>query len=174
LSPRIKFLGLATWPYPFTDNSNERDDPLQEVVEVALHTIKTDLVRYEMRMVQGQDPNVREAKKPGAFGRFLSGFGKVLGSMAMPLSFLFPPAAIGAAGMYGVGAIGDGMQNRAYANAAEKAQRDQTTQVSFPGLQFGGMSQIQPAAGTMASNDQQIMQVLEARGGSMTEMTHRI
>ena len=69
---------------------------------MSLNTIKPDLVRYEMRMVQGQNPHVREQKKPGAFGRFLSGMGKILGSIAMPLSFIFPPAALGAAGMYGV------------------------------------------------------------------------
>lgn len=127
-----------------------------------------------MRMVQGQNPHEREQKRPGAFGRFLSGVGKVLGAVAMPLSFLFPPAAIGAAGMYGMGQIGDGLQQRAYTRAYEKQMKDSMTRVSFPGLGVGGSSQIQPAAGTMGANDQQVMQVLDARGGSMTEMAGRI
>jgi hypothetical protein len=122
-----------------------------------------------MRMVQGQNPHVREQKKPGAFGRFLSGVGKVLGSIAMPLSFIFPPAAIGAAGMYGMGAIGDGMQQRAYAKAAEKAQRERPQQASFPGLEIDGM-QMQPASFDLSNRDRQIMDVLGARGHSMSDM----
>lgn len=136
---------------------------------MSLNTIKPDLVRYEMRMVQGQNPHVREQKKPGGFGRFLSGLGKVLGSIAMPLSFIFPPAAIGAAGMYGVGAIGDGMQRRAYANAAEKAQKERPQQASFPGLEIDGM-QMTPASFDLSARDQQIMNVLGARGHSMSDM----
>lgn len=136
---------------------------------MSLNTIKPDLVRYEMRMVQGQNPHVREQKKPGGFGRFLSGLGKVLGSIAMPLSFIFPPAAIGAAGMYGVGAIGDGMQKRAYANAAEKAAQERPQQASFPGLEIDGM-QMTPASFDMSARDQQIMNVLGARGHSMSDM----
>lgn len=136
--------------------------------------VKPDLVRYEMRMVQGQNPLEREQKKPGAFGRFLSGIGKVLGAVAMPLSFLFPPAAIGAAGMYGIGAIGDGVQKKAYSKAYEQAMRNQTTQVSFPGLGVGGGSPMQPVAGSPAARDVQVMQVLDARGSSLTDMSKRI
>ena len=136
---------------------------------MSLNTIKPDVVRYEMRMVQGQDPKVREQKKPGAFGRFLSGIGKVLGSIAMPLSFIFPPAALGAAGMYGIGAIGDGMQKRAYATAAEQAQRNAPQQAFYPGLEIGGQ-QMTPAGFDLSARDQQIMQVLDARGQSMTDM----
>ncbi len=134
---------------------------------MSLNTIKPDVVRYEMRMVQGQDPHVREQKKPGAFGRFLSGLGKVLGSVAMPLSFIFPPAAIGAAGMYGVGAIGDGMQKRAYATAAEKAARERPQQASFPGLEIGSM---QMTSAGVSNSDRQVMQILDARGHSMSDM----
>ena len=140
---------------------------------MSLNTIKPDLVRYEMRMVQGQNPHVREQKKPGLFGRFLSGLGKVLGSVAMPLSFIFPPAAIGAAGMYGIGAIGDGMQQRAYAKAAEKAQRERPQQAMFPGLEIGGV-QMTPASFDLSGRDQRVMQVLDARGHSMTDMANGI
>lgn len=141
---------------------------------MALNTIKPDLVKYEMRMVQGQNPLEREQKKPGAFGRFLSGVGKILGAVAMPLSFLFPPAAIGAAGMYGIGAIGDGVQKRAYAKAAEKAERDQMTQVVFPGLGVSDESPIQPAAGTFAARDMEVMNVLDSRGNSLNQMKNSL
>ena len=140
---------------------------------MALNTIKPDLVRFEMRMVQGINPHVKEQKKPGAFGRFLSGLGRVLGAAALPMSFIFPPAAIAAAGMYGVSAIGEQSQRRAYSKAAEKMQRERATTVSFPGLQFGS-SAVQPAAFDMTGRDQDVMRVLEARGGSMTEMAKLI
>lgn len=139
---------------------------------MSLNTIRPDLVRFEMKMVQGQDPHVREQRKPGAFGRFLSGVGKVLGSVAMPLSFIFPPAAIGAAAMYGAGAIGDQSQARAYNKAMEKQQRDQATNVSFPGLDVGGG--MQPASFDMSTGDQEVMRVLGARGNSLTEMSQSI
>ncbi len=141
---------------------------------MALNTVQPDLVRFEMRMVQGVDPHAREQKKPGAFGRFLSGMGKILGSVAMPLSFVFPPAAIGAAGMYGVGAIGDQVQQRAYAKQAEKMQRERTTQVVFPGMEMHGGHGPQPAAFDFSASDQQVMQVLDARGGAMNDMAHQL
>ena len=140
---------------------------------MALNTIQPDLVRFEMRVVQGVDPHVREQKRPGAFGRFLSGLGKILGAVAMPLSFIFPPAAIGAAGMYGLSAIGDQVQRRAYGKAMDKAQREQATNVVFPGLESGGTG-IRPAAFDHSIRDQQVMDVLDASNGAMTGMAHRI
>jgi len=141
---------------------------------VALNTVKPDMVRYEMRMVQGVDPNVREQRKPGFFGRLLSGVGKVLGSVAMPLSFVFPPAALGAAGMYGIGAIGDQMQVKAQNKMMEKQQREQTTNVVFPGMEMGAGHGPQPAAFDLSARDQQVMNVLDARGGSMSDMTRNL
>lgn len=138
-----------------------------------MNLVTPDLVRFEMRMVQGQDPHTREQKKPGGFGRFLSGLGRILGAIAMPMSFLFPPAAIGAAGMYGMSALGDGMQAKAAGRAQEKAQREQNTMVSFPGLDIGG-SAIAPASYDMSVRDTEIMGVLGARGNSMTDMAQRI
>jgi hypothetical protein len=140
---------------------------------VQFKSVEPSLIRYEMRMVQGVDPHVREQKKPGFFGRLLSGLGRVLGAVAMPLSFIFPPAAIGAAGMYGLGQIGDQMQVRSAQKQMEKAQRDSQTQVSFPGLQFDS-SAIQPAGFDISANDQEIMNVLFARNDAMTEMAHMI
>ena len=123
--------------------------------------VRPDLVRFEMRMVQGQDPHVREQKKPGAFGRFLSGIGKVLGSVAMPLSFLFPPAA-----------IGDQLRGRAYQKEMEKVQREQATTVAFPGLASGPGEGIRPASGTaMSPGDEQVMNVLFKRNDAMIANT---
>lgn len=135
--------------------------------------IEPSLIRYEMRMVQGIDPHVREQKKPGFFGRLLSGLGRVLGAVAMPLSFIFPPAAIGAAGMYGLGQIGDQMQVKAAQKQMEKAQQQSQTRVSFPGLQFDS-SAIQPAGFDISASDAQVMNVLFARNDAMTEMAQRI
>ncbi len=135
--------------------------------------VQPSLVKYEMRMVQGVDPHVREQKKPGFFGRLLSGLGRVLGAVAAPLSFIFPPAALGAAGMYGIGAIGDQMQAKAYQKQAEKMQREQQTNVSFPGLQMDG-EQVQPAGFDISASDERVMNVLFARNDAMTEMAHSI
>lgn len=135
--------------------------------------IQPDLVRYEMKMVQGVDPHVREQRKPGFFGRLLSGLGRVLGAVAMPLSFIFPPAAIGAAGMYGVGAIGDQMQAKAYQKQMEKMQRDQQTNVSFPGLQLDAEA-LAPAGFDISASDERVMNVLFARNDAMTQMAHSI
>lgn len=135
--------------------------------------IQPDLVKYEMRMVQGVDPTVREQKKPGFFGRLLSGLGRVLGAVAMPLSFIFPPAAIGAAGMYGIGSIGDQMQAKSAQKQMDKMQREQQTQVSFPGLQMDAEA-IQPVGYDISASDERVMNVLFARNDAMTEMAHSI
>lgn len=136
---------------------------------MTINSVQPSMVRFEMRMVQGQDPYAREQKKPGFFGRLLSGFGKVLGAVAAPLSFIFPPAAIAAAGMYGVGQIGDQMQAKSYAKAAAKQQQQQATQVAFPGLSLG--TGPQPAS---FDADNEVMRTLDARGASMSQMSQRI
>ena len=138
-----------------------------------LTPIQPDLVRFEMRMTQGVDPTVREQKKPGFFGRLLSGLGRVLGAVAAPLSFIFPPAAIGAAGMYGLGAIGDQMQAKAYQKQTEKMQREGQTQASFPGLQLDN-SAISPAGFDVSASDERVMNVLFSRNDAMMEMAHSI
>jgi hypothetical protein len=140
---------------------------------VSIGGVDPSLVRYEMRMVSGQDPRVREQKKPGFFGRLLSGLGKVLGAVAMPLSLIFPPAAIAAAGMYGVGQIGDQMQGRAAQRAAENAQKNAPQQASFPGLEIGG-AQIEPASFDLSMRDRAVMNVLGNRGTAMNQMAQQI
>ena len=138
-----------------------------------LRPIQPDLVKYEMRMVQGVDPAVKEARKPGFFSRLLSGLGRVLGAVAMPLSFIFPPAAIGAAGMYGIGQIGDQMQAKVAQKQMEKQQRQQQTQVSFPGLEMD-QSAVQPASYDMSASDERVMNVLFSRNELMNQTAHSI
>jgi hypothetical protein len=140
---------------------------------MSLQTIKTDMVRYEMRMVQGQDPRVRETHRPGRFSRFLSGLGRVLGGIAAPLSFIFPPAGIAAAAAYGVAGLGDIGQARANQRAAEKVQREAPQQAVFPGLEIGGMG-IQPASYDLSARDRDVMNVLDSRGASMNQMSMSI
>jgi hypothetical protein len=124
-------------------------------------------------MVQGVDPSVKEAKRPGFFSRLLSGLGRVLGAVAMPLSLIFPPAAIGAAGMYGIGQIGDQMQAKVAQKQAEKQQRQQQTQVSFPGLEMD-QSAVQPASYDMSASDERVMNVLFSRNELMNQTAHSI
>lgn len=129
-------------------------------------TVKPDLIRYQMRMVQGDLPHEREQKRPGAFGRFLSGVGKVLGAAALPLSILFPPAAIGAAGMYGMSKIGDQMQGRTYTRQMENMQKKQAMEVSYPGLM--------PASYNLSAQDQEISNVLYSRDRALLEMSKTV
>lgn len=101
--------------------------------------VQPDVIKYEMRNLTGEDPLTAAQKKPGGFGRFLSGLGRVLGAIAAPLSIIFPPAMIGALGAYGVSQIGDRVQGRAYQKMAENQQKSQVNQqVSFPGLDIEG------------------------------------
>lgn len=135
--------------------------------------VQPDLVKYEMRMVEGVDPHVKEQGKPGFFGRLLSGMGRVLGSVAMPLSFIFPPAAIGAAGMYGVGQIGDLMQYKTAQRQMQQLQNESQRNVAFPGLQIDE-SALQPAGYDLSVRDEQVMNVLFARSDSMSQMAHML
>lgn len=133
--------------------------------------VQPDLVKYEMRMVQGQDPFVKHQKRPGGFGRFLSSVGRLFGAIAMPLSFIFPPAAIGALGMYGLGKIGDQIQSKAYMKHAQQQSVHQPTRASFPGMEamMGGRRQ---ASYSPMQTD--VLNVLHARNDLMMESSHEI
>lgn len=147
---------------------------------MAYDRIQPDYIKYEARVVQGQDPTEAERKRPGGFARFLSGCGKVLGAVAAPLSFIFPPAAIGAATMYGVGTLGDQMQQRNAQKEFEQMQRENATVISYPGLDasksasnlrpasFGVTQQPQAQAG-MTEQDAAVMSVLFARNTMMMQ-----
>lgn len=130
--------------------------------------VKPDLVRYEMRVAQGQDPFAIHQKKPGGFGRFLSSVGRFFGAVAAPFSIFFPPAMIGALGMYGLGQMGDQIQAKAYMNAAQKGANAQT--IAYPGMEdtMGG-----PQA-AMSPMQQDVLNVLYARNDAMLESAHEI
>lgn len=141
--------------------------------------IRPDLVKYEMRTASGVDPFAQQQKQPGAFGRFLSGIGRFFGAVAAPMSLIFPPAAIGAAGMYGIGQIGDQMQYKAY----QKLQQQQANPqyISYPGLDLsygqGGSGGFAPAStqGMQLSQKQDmVMDVLFARSDMMMESAHKV
>ena len=136
---------------------------------MSFSTVQPTLVKYEMRMVQGIDPHVREKRKPGFFGRLLSGLGRVLGAVAAPLSFIFPPAAIAAAGMYGLGKVGDQMQISAYQKMAEKQQQAMQP-VAYPGMELDA-SGLSPASFDVSVHDARIMEVLFSREDARTAMT---
>lgn len=131
--------------------------------------IKPDTIRYEMRMVSGEDPFAQQQKTPGAFGRFLSGLGRFFGAVTLPMSLIFPPAAIGAAGMYGIGQIGDQMQYKAY----QKMMQNQSSMqfISYPGLDLSSSAS---QGMNMSMRDENVMNVLFARNDMMLESAHKI
>lgn len=138
---------------------------------MSFSSIQPTLIKYEMRTVQGQDPRVREKRKPGFFGRLLSGAGRILGAVAAPLSFIFPPAAIAAAGMYGLGKVGDQMQVSAYQKMVEK-QQQAAMPVSYPGMDIGGGGGATPASFDVSAQDARVMDVLFSRGNAQTGMSN--
>jgi hypothetical protein len=147
-----------------------------EVVIMNFNPVKPDVIKYEMRMVSGENPMAEQQKKPGAFGRFLSGVGKFFGAVAAPLSLIFPPAAIGAAGMYGVGQIGDQMQYKSYQKMMDQQSTPQY--ISYPGMDIvptpGGVP-VSKAPGYQASlMDERVMDVLFARNDMMLESAKKI
>lgn len=138
-------------------------------------TIRPDMVKYEMRMVSGEDPFAQERKMPGGFGRFLSGVGRFFSAIAAPMSLIFPPAAIGAAGMYGIGQIGDQMQFRAYQKMMQ--QQGGAQSISYPGLDLSEAGNYTPMSGgnySMSSQQESVMGVLFARNDMMLDSAHKI
>lgn len=138
--------------------------------------IRPDAIKYEMRMVSGEDPFAVQKKTPGAFGRFLSGVGRFFSAIAAPFSLIFPPAAIGAAGMYGIGQIGDQMQYKQYIKMQQQQQTPQY--ISYPGLDTSGSSGgVVPARAPgleMSQQQQTVMDVLYARNDMMLESAHKM
>lgn len=135
--------------------------------------VRPDLVKFEMRQATGTPAWQQEIKKPGGFGRFLSGLGRIVGAVAAPLSFIFPPAALAAAGMYGASSIGDQIQAKSYQRAMEAQAQRNPQNISFPGLDLGSMG-IQPASSPLSQKNEMVMNVLFARDGASQAMTGAI
>lgn len=137
--------------------------------------VRPDLVKFEMRQATGTPAWQKEIKGPGFFGRLLSGVGRIAGAVAAPFSFMFPPAMLATAGMYGVAGIGDQMQYRAYERAMNSASQRNLQNVSFPGLDLsGGAGAVQPASGGVSSHDEMVMNVLFARDQASLSMAHEL
>ena len=135
--------------------------------------VKPDVVKYEMRMVRGEDPITKHQKKPGGFGRFLSGIGKLFGAIAMPLSIIFPPAMIGALGAYGLGKIGDQIQMKSYQKVMQQQMSHQPagSNVSFPGME-GYLSSGGGKDQGLSPIQADVLNVLYARNDLMMESSH--
>lgn len=141
-------------------------------------TVKPDVIKYEMRQVSGEDPLVHaQQHRPGGFGRFLSGLGRILGAIAAPLSIFFPPAMIGALGAYGVGTMGDMIQAKSYQKMAENQAKSQPQPMSFPGLELEGMGPVSmESVGDQGLTPIQksILNTLYARNDMMMESAQKI
>lgn len=138
--------------------------------------VSPDIIKYEMRGMGGSPAVGQERKKRGGFGRFLSGLFKFIAAPLTVLGAVFPPAAIGAAGAYGLGAVGDQMQAR----AAEKdaiQHNPPPVQYFLPGVDTGGMTE--PVAGHGKASaapaptalQQRVVDVLYARNDAMMDST---
>ncbi|MBI4365566.1 MAG: hypothetical protein HY543_01985 [Deltaproteobacteria bacterium] len=134
--------------------------------------VRPDIIRWEMRAVTGETIESQQQRKPGGFARFLSGIGRFLGAVAAPLSFLFPPAALGAAAAYGVSRLGDTMQMRSYQKMMEKQSQGQPAGPMFlPGLEQAtyDLQKESPLTMSITKQDQRVLDVLFARNDLMLE-----
>lgn len=132
--------------------------------------IQPDQVKYEMRVVKGEDPFVKHRKRPGGFGRFLSSIGRIFGAIAAPLSLIFPPAMIGALGAYGLSSIGDKIQYKAHMRSAQQAGQHQN--VSFPGMDWGALGMGGGPQASISPVQAEALNVLYARNDLMMESAH--
>lgn len=132
--------------------------------------IRPDQIKYEVRTISGENIHAQQQKKPGGFARFLSGLGRIFGAIAAPLSFIFPPAAIGAAAAYGVGRLGDMMQYKAYQKMAGQ-QQGEAGPLMLPGIEQSAFDLTKEGAlaQPVSAKDQQVLNVLSARNDLMLE-----
>ncbi len=132
--------------------------------------LQPDAIKYEVRQLSGTDISKAQVKKRGGFSRFLSGIGRFFGAIAAPLSFVFPPAAIGAAAMYGVSQIGDMGQIKAARKQAEQMQKIQAGQGGMGQIYIPGLAEMGPQPSALSafdpfgqSREEQGLRVLAAR-----------
>lgn len=132
--------------------------------------IRPDLIKHELRTISGESIHAQQQRKPGGFARFLSGLGRIFGAIAAPLSFIFPPAAIGAAAAYGVGRLGDMIQYKAYQKMAGQ-QQDAAMPMMLPGIEQSAfdLTKESPLTQSISARDQQALHVLSARNDLMLD-----
>lgn len=142
--------------------------------------IQPDAIKYEVRQLSGTDIRASQQRKHGGFGRFLSGLGRILGAIAAPLSFIFPPAAIGAAAAYGVSKIGDMVQISGAKKTMEQQadQSGQLGQVYIPGLTETSMNLTRETVRvfdpTTQVRERQAQQILMTRNAMTMESAHQV
>lgn len=99
--------------------------------------IRPDAIKYEVRHLSGVPINQAQAKRPGAFSRFLSGIGRLAGAVLAPLSLICPPAILGVAAARSMSVIGDmgqvGAARKQMETSANGAGQD-LGQAYIPGL----------------------------------------
>ncbi len=146
--------------------------------------VRPDVIKYEIRRLDGQDINQAQQKKRGGFGRFLSGLGRIVSAIAAPLSFIFPPAGLVAAGAYAGSKVGDMLQQK----AAMKMVKDQDRQggqdgqglgqVFIPGLTQTSMDLTRDTTQvfnpTIQRHADNVVNVLVARNDVDTTMAHSV
>lgn len=143
--------------------------------------IKPDVIKYEVRRLSGTDINESQQKKRGGFGRFLSGLGRILGAVAAPLSFVFPPAALVAAGAYAGSKVGDMLQQKAAVKMIKDRDRQsgqELGQVFMPGMTQASMDLTRDTGRIFDPTQQRhannVVEVLVARNDVDTAMAHSV
>lgn len=133
--------------------------------------IRPDVIKYEVRTISGESIQSQAQHRPGGFARFMSGLGRIIGAIAAPLSFIFPPAAIGAAAAYGVSRLGDTMQYRSYQKMAAQQQEQGSAPLYVPGVEQSSfdLTKDNPHAQPVSRQDERIMNVLFARNDMMLD-----
>lgn len=104
--------------------------------------LQPDVIKFEVRQLSGQSINQSVEKNRGGFARFLSGLGRFTSAVMAPLSFVFPPAAIGAAASYGLAQTGDILQGSAMRKTMEQQGSQQGAELGnsfIPGLTQNSM-----------------------------------
>lgn len=143
--------------------------------------VKPDVIKYEVRRLSGPDIHQAQQKKRGGFGRFLSGLGRMMGAIAAPLSFIFPPAALVAAGAYAGSKVGDMLQQKAMVKMVKDRDRQaggELGQVFIPGMTQASMDLTRDTTKVFDPIQQRhannVVNVLVARNDVDTAMAHSL
>jgi hypothetical protein len=102
--------------------------------------VSPDIIKFEMRGMGGDPAATQEKRKSGGFGRFLSGFFKLLAAPLMVAGAVAPPLLIAGLGAQALASTGDAMQARAASKDAQRAAPP-PQQYFFPGVDTGAMAE---------------------------------